>query len=50
MGEVQFALKLDREKRDELAAMSRETGINATSIVRNAIYEKLEEWKRQKVE
>lgn len=45
MGEVQFALKLDKERRDELAAMSRAIGINATSIVRNAIYARLEEWK-----
>lgn len=48
MGDVQFALRMEEEKRNELAAMSRETGINATSIARNAIYEKLEEWKKSK--
>lgn len=48
MGEVQFALRMDLEKRNELAEMSRETGINATSIARNAIYAKLEEWKKSK--
>ena len=50
MGEVQFALRIESEKRDELAEMSRDTGIIATSIARNAIYAKLEEWKKSKEE
>lgn len=46
MGEVQFALRLDKEKRNKLAEMSRDVGINSAGIARNAIYKAIAEWEQ----
>lgn len=50
MSDVQFALRLDRERRNKLAEMSRDVGINSAGIARNAIYKAINEWEQGKKE